>query len=65
MKAYEVTIGSRVRILDENVVTPPSSLLVNNSDVIRITGVDGAFCNAEDADGRRVYVAAWTEVELV
>lgn len=39
MKAYEVKYGTKVRVIDENVKTPPASLQINkDGDIVYISG---------------------------
>jgi len=63
MEAYNAKYGARVVITDENVKTPPDSMLVNKGDEITIHRLDGMYVNATDQNGNRIYIAAWTEVE--
>jgi hypothetical protein len=65
MKAYEVKQGTKVIIIDEKVKTPPSSIPVNNGDVITINRLDGMYCNGINKDGNRVYIAAWTNLKIL
>ena len=65
MEAHKVKYGTKVRVTDRNIMTPPSSIEVNTGDVITIFKLDGMYCNGEDKDGNRVYISAWTEVEEI
>lgn len=65
MKAYKVPQGQKVKVIDDDIRTPPSSIAVNKGDEITINKLDGMYCNAVNKDGNRVYIAAWTEVEPV
>lgn len=65
MEAHQVKYGTKVKVVDDNVKTPPSSILVKKGDIITIERLDGMYCNAIDSKGNRVYVAAWTEVEFI
>jgi len=65
MKACEVKYGTRVRVTDGTIVTPPSSIDINTGDVITMLKPDGMYCKGENKDGDRVYIAAWTNVEEV
>jgi len=63
MEAYNVKYGTKVIVTDENVETPPSSILVNKGDEITIHRLDGMYINGTNKEGHRIYIAAWTEVE--
>lgn len=63
MEAYNVKYGTKVIVTDDEVKTPPSSIPINNGDVITIHRLDGMYCNGIDKDGNRIYIAGWTEVE--
>lgn len=65
MKAYEVKQGTKVIIIDDNVKTPPSSIPVNKGDKITINRLDGMYCNGINKDGNRIYIAGWTEVNVL
>lgn len=64
MKAYEVKYGTKVVVADENVRTAPISPAVANGDEITIYKLDGMYCNGLDKTGNRIYIAAWTNVEV-
>lgn len=64
MKAYEVKRGTKVRVIDEDVKTPPASLQIKKGDEITLHRADGMYCNGTDKDGDIVYIAGWTQVEL-
>ena len=63
MEAYKVKKGTKVKVVDDNVKTPPASLPVKQGDEIVINTLDGMYCNGINAEGGRIYIAAWTEVE--
>lgn len=63
MKAYNVKYGTKVIVTDENVKTPPGSILIKKGSKITIHRLDGMYCNGIDKDGNRIYIAACTEVE--
>ena len=65
MKIYELKPGSIVKIIDESVRTPPSSPQVKTNDIVTLIKLDGMYCSAKNIDGMLVYVAAWTEVEII
>jgi len=65
MEAYQVKYKTKVKVVDDNVKTPPSSIPVKKGDIITIQRLDGMYCNAIDSKGNRVYIAAWTEVEFI
>lgn len=65
MEVYKVKYGTKVKVIDENVKTPPSSISVKKGDVITIFRLDGMYCNGKDSKGNRIYIAGWTEVEEV
>lgn len=63
MKAYEVKRGSKV-ILLEDAQAPVEESPLSKGDIITIYRLDGMYCNGSK-DGERVYVSAFTEVELI
>lgn len=65
MEAHKVKYGTKVKVIDENVKTVPSSIPVKKGDVITIFKLDGMYCNGEDSKGNIIYIAGWTEVEEV
>jgi len=65
VEAHEVKYGTKVRVTDRSVMTPPDSIDVNTGDVITIFKPDGMYCNGEDKDGNRVYISAWAEVQEI
>ena len=65
MEVYKVKYGTKVKVIDENVKIPPSSMPVKKGDVITIFRLDGMYCNGKDSKGNRIYIAGWTEVEEV
>jgi len=65
MEAHNVKYGTKVRVIDENVKTPPSSKPVEKGDVITIFRLDGMYCNGKDSKGNIIYIAGWTRVEHI
>ena len=65
MEAYKIKYGTKVVITDEDIRIPPDSLELKKGDIITIHKLDGMYCNGIDADGNRIYIAAWTEVEPI
>ena len=65
MEAYKVKYKTKVKVVDDNIKTPPSSMPVKKGDIITIIRLDGMYCNAIDSKGNRVYIAVWTEVEFI
>ena len=65
MEAHKVKYGTRVRVTDGTIVTPPSSIEINTGDVITMLKPDGMYCKGENKDGDRVYISAWTDVEEI
>ena len=65
MKIYKLKPGSIVKITDEGVCTPPSSPQVETNDIVTLIKLDGMYCSVKNVDGIIVFVAAWTEVEIV
>lgn len=63
MEAHKVKYGTKVRVIDEKINTPPSSLPINKGDEITIYRADGMYCSGINKDGDRIYIAGWTEVE--
>ena len=65
MKLYEVPNGSDIRILDNEILVPPGAKGVSKDDIIRFLWIDGMYSRCQDNEGNAVYLAAWTEVEVV
>lgn len=65
MEAYNVKRGTKVIIIDDNLSTPPDSISVKKGDEIIIDRLDGMYCNGINANGDRIYIAAWTEVQPI
>jgi len=65
MEAYKVKYGTKVKVVDDDIQTPPSSIPIKKGDIITINKLDGMYCNGYDSQGNRIYIAAWTEVEYV
>ena len=65
MEAHKIEYGTKVKVIDENVKTPPSSIPVKKGDIITIFRLDGMYCYGKDSKGNRIYIAGWTEVEEV
>tara|TARA_R100000655_G_scaffold7322_1_gene19791 strand:+ start:389 stop:586 length:198 start_codon:yes stop_codon:yes gene_type:complete len=65
MEAHKVKYGTKVKVIDENVNTPPSSIPVKKGDVITIFRPDGMWSNGKDSKGNRIYIAGWTRVQEV
>ena len=65
MEARNIEYGTKVIVTDKNVTTPPASVAVNEGDEITILRADGMYCNGEDKNGNRIYIAAWTQVEPI
>ena len=64
MEAHEVKCGTKVVVVSEEVRTPPGALQINKGDEITIQKLDGMYCTGIDEDSNRIYIAAWTEVEV-
>lgn len=65
MQAYNIKHGTKVKIVDEDILVPPSARQINKGDIVTIFKVDRMYCNGEDEDGYPIYIAAWTEVEEI
>lgn len=65
MKLYDVPRGSYFRVVEENAVIPPDALDIKQGDVLKALNLDGMYYNCENADGQRVYLAAFSDVEIV
>jgi len=64
MKLYDVPDNNKIRLL-ENPVIPPASVPVEKEDILLFYHIDGMYGSCENADGYIVYIAGWTEVEVV
>ena len=64
MEAHEVKYGTKVIVKDVNIRVPIGSIPIHFEDEITIHSLDGMYCNGTDKDGNRIYIAAWTEVEV-
>ena len=65
IQAYEVARNTKVRITDDEVKVPPGAKGLKKGDIVSIINLDGMYCNAIDEEGVRMYLAAWTKVEIV
>jgi len=65
MQAHMIPYKTKVKVTDEEIKTPPASIPVNTGDIITILNLDGMYCNGKDKDNNRIYIASWTEVELI
>ena len=65
MEAHQVKYGTKVKVVDDNVKIPRSSMPVKKGDIITIQRLDGMYCNAINSKGNKIYIAAWTEVEYL
>ena len=65
MKLYDVPNGSKVRVFQDDVRTPPSSPPLVEGDVFTFHHIDGMYSYCTTEDGEVVHPAAWTEVEIV
>lgn len=65
MQVHEIPYGTKVKITDASVSIPPGAPLLSSGEVITIFKLDGMYCNGENESGDRIYVAAWTNVDLV
>lgn len=65
MEAHLVKPGTKVMITDKDVRIPPAAKKLEAGDVLIMGKLDGMYCNAEDEEGDRVYLAGWTEVERI
>ena len=65
MKAYEVSYGTKVKVVDDTVLVPIGATPVAKDEIITIYRLDGMYCNGSNSEGERVYINASTEVEIV
>ena len=65
MQAYEVTEGTKVKVLDNVVFVPPNALPVYQHEILKIGTLDGMHCKATNEKGDTVYIKAWTKVEII
>ena len=65
MQAYEVTKGTKVKVIDNVVFVPPNALPVYQHEILKIGNLDGMHCRATNEKGDTVYIKAWTEVEII
>lgn len=64
MKLYDVPNGTKIRVLGE-VSIPPDAPEINKGDELFFYKIDGMYSHCVNSDGIRVYIAAWTEVEII
>ena len=64
MKLYDVPNGSKIITLKKPEI-PPASKPVFKGDALEFVRIDGMYGKCWDIDGEAVYIAAWTEVEVV
>tara|TARA_B100000287_G_scaffold324106_1_gene308188 strand:- start:630 stop:833 length:204 start_codon:yes stop_codon:yes gene_type:complete len=65
MKLYEVPRNSKIRIIDEDVMSPWGAKSVNTGDVLDFHNIDGMYSLSYDEDKNPVHIATWTEVEVL
>jgi len=64
MEVYKVSYGTQVIVEDDSIRIPPDALPVNNGDLITILNTDGMYTNGLNVNDEKIYIAAWTNVEL-
>ena len=65
MKLYEVPRKSKIRIIDEDVMTPPASIPQKQNDVLNFSHSDGMYSYCTDKDGNIVHISGKTKVKIV
>ena len=65
MKLYEVPRNSKIRIIDEDVMSPWGAKSVSTGDVLDFHHIDGMYSYCKDKEGDVVHIAAWTKVEVL
>ena len=58
MQAYEVTKGTKVKVIDNVVFVPPNALPVYQHEILKIGTLDGMHCRATNEKGDTVYIKA-------
>jgi len=69
MELYNVPRGSKVRLIEENILpdecVAPGSPKVKKGDIVHFDHVDGMYSFCRDLKGNIVHLKAWAEVEIV
>lgn len=65
MKLYELSRGSKFRLVSKDPVTPPVSRELEYGDILTLHHVDGMYSSCHDQQGNIVYPAAFSDVEVV
>ena len=63
MKLYEVPRNTGIRVLEEGTV-PPAAPAIHKGDILRFHEIDGMYSVCYRGE-ERVYLAAYTEVEII
>ena len=63
MKLFEVPRGSKIRVLGD-ILTAIGSPEIKEDDILTFYELDGMYSICYK-DGGRVYLAGWTEVEVI
>ena len=64
MKLYDVNDYTKVKLLEDGKI-PPAALPVIKDDIVIFHEIDGMYGKCINKDGDVVYIAAWTEVEII
>lgn len=65
MKVYDVEYGTKVRVISDQVRTPPGATRVYKGEILTIQRADGMYHTAINANAEQVYLAGFTEVEPI
>lgn len=64
MKLYDVPRGSKIRVLGD-IKVPPAALGIKEGDELKFHRIDGVFSECTNSDGKRVYLSASAQVEII
>ena len=65
MKLYELSRGSKFRLVSKDPVTPPASKELEYGDTLILKNIDGMYSFCLTQEGEIVHPAAFSDVEVV
>jgi len=54
-----------IKVIDRNIKIPPCSPKVSQNDELKFFHIDGMYSYCTTKDKQVVYLAAWTEVDII
>lgn len=65
MHLYDVPKKSKIKVLDEEPLTPPRSPKIVSNDILTFESLDGAYGICHNNKGKVCYLHAQTQVEII